>query len=355
MKYLSLVGLIVAALILGMCGSPTAGQPSHRVHLLVTVDGTVLLERENWRQSVPVGVGTILRVTDLIDVQGGKAVVLCADLSVKVVTAPERPPCPTDTGVLEYDGAKFGSFQRSASKDVPYILHPRNTLIVDPRPLLRWNATGATSYTVSIVEIVEKEKTIWSQANVVGDRLQYPENAPALQPGIDYLLVVQANATGRMSTEDPAKGLGFQLMDNTKRQEVTKQRDAILSLTALDEQARKLALAVYYAGVVSGGRRAMYGEAWLRFEDVAQTASAPAIQRQIGDLLHAMLLPIEAEKAYSTTLELAKSLGDLETLAAAQAGLWRVTGDKAWLDKAITTYELLGDQNQADALRKEKP
>jgi tetratricopeptide (TPR) repeat protein len=182
--------------------------------------------------------------------------------------------------------------------------------------------------------------------------MHYPDDAPALQPGTDYLLVVQDDATGRASAEDPAKGLGFQLLGEAERATVEGRRDGILALESLDEPARDLALAVYYAGLDFEGR-GLWGEAWLLLESVVQTQDAPTVQLLMGDMAAAMKLPDEAEAAHRAALGSAEAMGDLESQAAAYAGLWRIQGDKSYLERALELYERLGDEDTAEALREE--
>jgi hypothetical protein len=67
-----------------------------------------------------------------------------------------------------------------------------------------------------------------------------------------------------------------------------------------------------------------------------------------------MKLPNEAETAYQMALEQAEALGDLESQAAAHAGLWRVTGDEVHWDKAMELYTYLGDDAAQRALEEEK-
>ena len=340
---LTIIVLSITALVLGGCGdgnespSPPAGK---QVHLLVRVDGMIRLKRENWNDYAPVGFGALLKPTDLVEVDGS-AVLLCADMSVEQVTGPGRQPCPVEGGWLEYNGGRFDSGQRGSGSEVPYILYPRSTLVLDPRPLLRWNATGAGGYTVSIVSGGEE---VWSQSGVGGGELEYPDDAPDLQPGNDYLLVVQSDDTGASSQEDPARGLGFRVVGEAERAAIEARRDEILALDSLDEPARHLALAIYYAGLDLDGGRGLWGDAWLLLESVARAQNAPAVQLLLGDMLAATKLPDEAQTAYQAALQAADALGDVESQAAAHVGLWRVTGDAGHRDRAVELYEGLGDE-----------
>jgi tetratricopeptide (TPR) repeat protein len=156
------------------------------------------------------------------------------------------------------------------------------------------------------------------------------------------------------SQDDPARGLGFQVLGEAERAAIKERRDAILALDGLDEPARHLALAVYYAGLDLEGGRGLWGDAWLLLESVAQTRDAPAVQLLLGDMSAAMKMPDEAETAYRAALQGAEALGDLESQAAAYAGLWRLIGSETDWEEAITLYETLGDEAQVEALHEEK-
>ena len=115
----------------------------------------------------------------------------------------------------------------------------------------------------------------------------------------------------------------------------------------LDEPSRRFALAVYYAGL------RLRGEALMVLDGIGDDLDAATVHLWRGDLLTAMQLPLEAESAYNDALAAAQAVGDREAEAASQAGLWRVTGDGARCEAAVTAYEALGDQAQADQLWKE--
>ena len=347
-RLIALIALLgIGAAILNGCSIEKPVE-AKRVNLLVTVEGKVQLKRDGWKAYVPVGFGTVVYPTDLLKVEG-KASVLCADLSIKSLER-GRCPCPTDRGWLEYQGARFSSRPRSAPSDVPYILYPRNTMVLESRPLLRWHVTGVTSYTVSIVR---DGQVVWSQPNVIGDGIRYPDDAPSLQSGADYLLVVRDNATLRVSTEDPMKGLGFRSIDDANRRVVMQRRDAILALDTLEKPARQMALAVYYIGLNLEDERGLWSEAWQLLESVAQAQNAPAVYLRTGDVLLATKLSDEAKAAYQTALRNAESMDDMESQAAAHVGLWQVTGDTVYLDRAVALYDALGDK-MAETLRKER-
>ncbi len=221
--------------------------------------------------------------------------------------------------------------------------------MLDAHPLLRWHDSGASSYTVAVVQ---GGQAIWQRTDVTENSIAYPASAPALKPGIDYLLVVRDNDSKVESGADPAKGIGFRVIAHEQQSALQTHCDPAKTPTSLDTPARDYALALCYATwEAEAGSRGVEGEAWLLLESVAQTHATPAVYLWMGDLLMEMTSPDDAEAAYRVALERAEALGDVESQAAACAGVWLVTGDSAYQDQAIVLYAELGDEPAAAALR----
>jgi hypothetical protein len=318
--------------------------PVPRPNVLLSVEGKARLKRDGWTTATSVGFGTLLEHDDLLEVEG-TARILCGDLTLKELTnTTDSCPCPAWKG----DFTTAEGTYRAVPSDVPYIQHPRRTLVLEGQPLLRWRDTGAGSYTVAIAQ---GGSVIWQQVGVMGNEIAYPADAPALEPGVDYLLVVRDNDTGIESSQDPAKGIGFRVVSSAQQEALTAHCDDVTALPDLDSAARDYALALCYATWESeGSGRRPWGAAWLLLESVMETHDAPAVYLWTGDVLSAMKLPDEAEAAYQLALERAEALGDLESQAAAHAGVWYVTEDEAHREKAVELYERLGDEVAIQAL-----
>jgi hypothetical protein len=276
----------------------------------------------------------------------GSAQVLCGDLTLRTLhDGRDSCPCPPSEGRL----AKGDSYYRSIPENLPYIQHPRNTLVLESRPLLRWHATGALSYTVAIRS---SGKIIWRQEGVKDNTMTYPADAPTLEPGVDYGLVVQDNATGVQSDADPARGIGFRMASPAQEDALVAHCGEIPTLSDLDVPSLDYALALCYATwAPEGGGHGPWGAAWLRLEAVAQTHDTPAVYLWMGHLLRTMKSPTDAEAAYRAALARAEAMGDVESQAAAHAGLWWVTQDKAHWAQAVALYEQLGDAAAVEELR----
>jgi hypothetical protein len=236
---------VLLAILLSSCQlAPTPLPPDQQaqVSLLVSLDSSTQIKREEWKDYQPAGFGALVYPTDLL--KTGKSVtLLCADLqTIKTLTDLGRNPCPlSDNGfALKYDDMLFSPGVRgNTASIIPTLISPRNTTILDSHPLLRWQDTGAASYAV---EIHQGGKSVWIAKDIVGTEVAYPADAPMLETGKDYLLVVTDNTTGHSSTEDKEKGLGFQVVSNSERVEIEARHQAILNLVELDVTAQKLVL-----------------------------------------------------------------------------------------------------------------
>jgi len=318
-------------------------QTSPGPNLLIAAEGQILLKRAGWREYVPVTLGAEIRRGDLIRPEENTEVtILCADLSLRKVTRESGCPCRVTTPVLAY-GETHIMAPRAAGGEIPYILHPRRTLVLEECPRLRWHDTGAVTYTVGILR---GGTVVWQEEGVRGSELRYPDNAPPLEPEVDYLLFVVDGTTGRHSGEDPAKGLGFRLIGPEARAEVLARRDQIMALP-LDDTARRFALALYYAGA------GLRGESLALLEEVDPDLPVPAVPLRCGDLLLQVSLPQEAQAAYEEALRRAEAAGDPEAQALAHVGLWRATGAEDHREAAIALYEALGDKKRAGMLQQE--
>lgn len=313
-------------------------------NLLIETRGAVSLKRDGWSDYVPVTFGTEVRRGDLIRPDDGQTItILCADLTLQTVEREGPIPCKVKVPVLQYGESSLLAPRPENNALIPYILHPRNTKVLNANPLLKWYDTGASSY---MVTVFEDGKEHWKNEDVQATEMRYPNDALPLLPGKHYLLEVTDKDSGHNSSEDSAQVLTFQVLNSKNPADIEAPRDQILALE-MDESAEKLALAVYYEGLE------VRGEALALLEEIDPSFQTPAIQLRRGDLLMVIELLEDAAIAYKAALKSANNLGDKESQAAAKAGLWRATKDNASLDEAIEIYEALGDKNAVERLLEE--
>lgn len=325
--------------------SPTILLPDQGLHFLMagTDNEPVQLKRlpQGWIAYHPASWGTTIQRGDLIQPPpNGTATILCADLTIHVLTHEAGSPCQVTEPVLFWDGARIVN-PMAPGQPIPFIISPRNTKILDEHPWLRWHDTGANSYTVSIIEA---GSAIWEQTGVTGSELLYPNDAPPLEPDVSYLLEVVDEDSGASSGQDPAVGLGFQLLASEDAAAVIQTRDDIMALP-LDEAAKNFTLAVYYAG------QGFYGDALAALNEATLTQESPQLLLWRGRVLTAVRLNEDAKAAYADAVALAETIGDIESQAQAETYLWRMTGDMSHFDTAISLYQQLGDEHAIVALQ----
>lgn len=362
--YLLLVCNLFSGLLAGCQLGASTSVPSASgevpVSLLISLNAQVEIKREGWNDFLPIGFGTFIYPTDLLK-PSDSTNILCPDLhTIKTLNSLGRNACPlpdnsglTSHGELVFSGMNYEKLLISAGTrnaipaEIPYILYPRSTKIVEGYPILRWNDTNAQSYTV---EIRHGSKTIWQQADVSGTQLEYPASKPPLAPGNDYLLVVTDNSTRRSSREDPNKGLGFQVVSSDQLAAIDAQQQAILNLEGLDPTAQKLALALY------NSNNGLWGQSVALLQEIVRSQPEdPALYLYLGRALEKTKLSDEEQSAYQTAFDKAKNLNDLESMADALSMLWAVTHDQAYFDQALDLYQRIGDQDKVEKLQDVRP
>ena len=344
--------LVLMCSVLACGGSAPTAIPSSSdagVHLLLVVEGEVLLKRDGWSDFHPTSFGVILyRGDQLQPASDAQAVVLCDNLSAWTVPPGVRSGlnngCPQSSEPQLVRGeSAIGNTRGSSDPLIPYIISPRATSLLDLTPTLRWNSVpGAKKYSLRI------SGTDW-QAESNNTEYVYDGQAP-LQSGVDYLLIVEAD-NGKSSQDEGAPGLGFSLLSDEEAGHVHAAAAMIEELT-LSDKAKGFALAQLYSG------QGLHAEAAELLEGLADAESPAAnVCRALGDLYQQVGLPILAESNYTNALDLAEAIGDIEGTAAAQAGLGEVyaaLGNKneavRWLTQAQTGYENLGDSQRASQI-----
>jgi hypothetical protein len=325
--------------------SPTPPLSDMGLHFLVGSSGSgpVQLKRlgQGWTDFHPAAWGTTVQRGDLIQPPpNGTMTVLCADLSIHVISEETGSPCQVSQPDLFWDDKRIIT-PMSPGQTIPFIIYPRSTRILEERPLLRWHDSGGNSYTVSIVQ---DGRAIWQQAGVVGNELLYPADAPSLQSGNPYLLEVRNETSGASSGQEGIPGRGFQRLPDAEVTAV-RQKEAEIRALPLDEAGQQFALAIYYAG------QGVYGEALTALNRAATGTNSPQIELWRGHVFVAMRLNAEAKAIFAAASDLAASLGDLDSQAQAEKLLWELTGNPDHRDNALILYEELGDTEAIAALQ----
>lgn len=297
---------------------PTRSMASEEVPIarIIEVTGKVKLLRRDWTEYQETTIGADLYRGDLLQpAQGAIATIRCtADNLI------ERLPDGVPSGVanfcakakpLEGDRAIYrGDWQRG-NADIPYIITPRATLILNDRPLLRWNAIDTESYQVKVIG----DGVNW-EVQVQENQVRYSGELP-LQPGGNYQVIVYANNEAS-SLDEEVQGFGFKLVDERTGQRLQHQI-AQLQQQSLSETGKALAIAHLYSS------EGLFAEAIATLETLANNETqTAAVYRLLGELYWQIGLPLLAEQSYKRAIELAVSPKDAEDKAAAQTGLGEI-------------------------------
>ncbi|MCL4298814.1 MAG: tetratricopeptide repeat protein [Anaerolineae bacterium] len=324
-------------------------------NILLDTEGQVLLKRSAWSDYHSTAFGANLERGDLLKLaQDARATVLCDGLTTWQV--PAGAPvgltngCPPPLEKILVSGAVgIASTVRGANDPlIPYIISPRMTKLINNTPTLRWNDTGAASYTVQ----VRGSDLSWSQVGVTKSELVYPGD-PALKPGVSYLLVVieESDQNPKSSQDEGRAGLGFSLLGEEGADQVKAHSGQIAGL-GLSDEAQAFVQAQLFVG------RGLTAEAIELLEALIQKGSQQVIVYQtLADRYAQIGLTLQAEPRYLEAIKLAEAQGNVEAMAASQAGLGEVyvtlgKNDEAirWLTRAQAGYEALGDTQSASEL-----
>ncbi len=343
-RSLTILCLFILAMALVACGAtPTTvpgGGDSNPAHLIVALNGQLSVKRIGWTDYAPAVFGMALRNGDLLRVEGGGlATVACADLTLaRAAGGVSSVPCKVSKPLLTYRDSLIVPTRADPPIGAPIILSPRKTKVLTAQPTLRWMAAGSTNiYDVSI----RGGNLSWTTRVNGATEIVYPADAPALQPGASYKLVV--TTSGRSSDEETEPGLGFTMLKADEAQAVLAALERIRSL-GLAEPAQNLLIANLYAS------QGLHAEAIAVLQRLTVAASEPALMRTLGDLYLKVSLIRQAENAYLAAAQLSERVGDIEGMAASHNTLglvYETLGNRAeaiaQTSQAIAAYQKLGD------------
>ncbi len=279
--------------------APTQPLASPAVHLVMAVQGELLVQPEGGGEFVPAPIGTLLSPGDQLQLAAGStATLLCADLQeAAVAIGTGSIPCSATDPVLTYDNSPppptLGSV--SDSFDYPVVIAPRKTRVLAVRPTLHWlDSRGNGPYQVTITGPGFR----WDYPSLVdSSRLDYPTDAPALQPGVAYRVIIQAG--GHSSDEDPVNDPTFKLLNSTIADQVNKSATNIRNRHLSDVNERQ-ALAVLFASY------GLFGEATDQIEGSAPEQRSSSLEYLLAGYYHnKLLLNGPAEEHYQRAYDLA--------------------------------------------------
>ncbi len=314
--------------------------------VLIQVDGEINLHRLTHNVSYPVTVGTDIRQGDLVELSsGGFAKILCTDLTIWPIPAgvlSGANGCPRRATFLLFDDLRVIEL-RSKFREVPYIISPRRTRILNARPLIQWQGIpSASRYHVT----VRGQGLEWTKETT---NTQVYYDGPPLEDDVSYKVIVVAESEDLFAPEissddEGVPGLGFTLISEEEAALLQTQEETIRALNLLPE-AEAIILARIYSSFQ------LYQQAINTLEDLP-SFSYPATKLLLGDLYTLLQLPQIAQDHYQAGLTLAITLEDLESQGYAYLQLAKIqeaignsdeTQNTSLFDMAISIYRELGD------------
>jgi len=306
---------IILGVLLVTLAVPAFSQTSAPVHLLVV--GQIELKRPEWLKFQLAGPVKKLGLDDLVRAQQPGAKILCANQRKRPIpnkNTPVREIClQGEPQMIKSGRSRVGLPRGGTDPLIPYIISPRRTLLLDDKPLIRWNAVpNATHYTV---RLRGPSGVIW-QTEVRQTEVRYPGTL-ALQPLVGYALIVQTD-TGVSSTEEGLPGLGFELMAPNEAKRIKAEVEQ-LTQEELTDEARVLALANLY-----NGEGLTLAAIEVLQQAIANGTRKTAVYSLLGELYREVRLNLYAKDSYLKAIDLAKIGGDLEAQAEAQSALGEI-------------------------------
>jgi hypothetical protein len=330
----------------------TENQNAQPVNLAVSIQGQLSVKRKGWTSYAPVVFGTSLRSGDLLRLDdSSRAKVVCSDLTLHDISfGIVGVPCEGAQPLLQRADGSLINATRSLPGAGPYplVLSPRKTKLLSPRPILRWTAVeGASTYLVT----VRGRDLYWYSRVHSATELKYPDSAPPLEAGVDYILIVETS--DQSSSAEPGLGLGFSILNAKERKTVQDEEKQIESL-GLPAGPTQFLIAHLYAS------HDLNAEAIKRLEGISDTFKVPAVARLLGDLYLNIGLLRQAETSYLSSLNLSIDANDeegqmLDHLALAriyEQALGNVKSANEQLDATLAIANKLGDDYTASEVAK---
>ncbi|MBN1285441.1 MAG: hypothetical protein JXB47_08585 [Anaerolineae bacterium] len=364
---LGLVGAIFSAAMVWV-DPATVRADATAVHIVTRSHPAATYSRVGWTYFAALVEGQQLTSYDLVDPASQPVRVLCANLTEQIITDFGPPPCPPERAVLEQGDAAVAAWQRALPEDVfsPFLITPRNTLLLSPQPIIQWNPViGADGYRV----IVRGPGVNWSADidDPYAAQLLYPADAPALEPGERYTVEVIEITGGQegASSADEDAAISFEVMapeDAGAVEATVEQIEAGAPEVDVD-----LATAYYYlqmglnadalAVLLAQTGDLMVETCPVEAGAALPEAASPVAYLMLGDLYLATQLEIYAGLSYSCAHDLAIAAGDIETGARSAAALARLALDDEeraeYVKEAAALWEQLGAKDALEALKAE--
>jgi hypothetical protein len=311
----------------GMVLSTSAfAQQQPRLNFVAGIKGKVEILRPQGTKPQTAFFGALLDTDDKLRVPRGASGEIACDNGTTWILSPGEfrvsQGCKyTDRSIFRRKGS-LTSPTRSDNKNanIPYLISPRNTVIMTSTPTLRWNPIpGATSYKVRVLGGNIDWETQVNQPMVIYAGEQ-------LQPNISYQVVISTSGGITTKNIDEPKFVVLEKSQSSQIKSEKSRRDQIradvenLQRQAFNNQAKSLALAHLYR---SNDLNEMAIDELERA--IKNGSKITAIYQLLGEIYQQIDLNSLAKTKYETGLILAQKEGNLEAQESIQVGLAEVS------------------------------
>lgn len=307
--------LAAAALFSLLVLLPETAQAQDRAALLTEVSGAVSVTRASGGAAVDASWGMQLFQGDVVRTGAdGVAALLFTDNNLVNLGANTSMTVSTSSGqgrsvpssrladVSDLTMHRAGQGEiaalgglRSGSREATIVpVTPRNSRVLESHPVLAWYATA--DFDEFEVRLLDGSGEVWS-TTVTESQVTYPDDAPALEPGKEYVWQVTGIA---MLDEIGSEMAPFAVVDDATRTTVREEADGIRTMFTDDSDAssRDYLLGALYA------REGLINEAIQAFSRIAERhPDSPIAHEILGKLYYDMGMKDEAIQALHNALE----------------------------------------------------
>lgn len=254
---------------------------------------------------------------------------------------------------------------------LPYVLHPRNTRIINSQFAIRWHPVpGAQGYTVRLwrwsLTRDRQDHLVW-ETTVTEPEIFYA-GQPPLQVGYSYSIEVEAD-TGASSSQEDAPS-GFELIFPEDLAVVQHEMERLGLPTLLAENLDRVNWPLYAQEEMTDEEALAIASVFVRSDLLADAASVlePFVEQDtqnahiyeaLGELYSYMGLNTLALARYEQAILLATAQGDREAASFARLGLaeaYEALGNSSasleLLQEAEWGFRQMDNEAQANQIRR---
>jgi hypothetical protein len=333
---------------------PVAHRHTEWSPTVIALNGTVRIRREGWKEWAPVQFGIAVDPGDILNTEAGSSVqVICADLSRVTLGEGQTAgaPCKSTSVPVRTDhGYRLTPLRGNdgrRERDL-FLVSPRWTRLAETDPTIRWVAPpGIDRFQVTVRGGgVNWTRTVQSQKS-----LRYPADAPRLEPGHQYSVLITAGALSSIRAGEP-----WPLFEIASRVQIDAMHRQL-------EVFHRLGLSSGKTAVLEAKLLASLGfhaEAIERLEQVSPRFDAAVTDRILAATYEATGLDHLAVEKYRQALRKSAVSADSDGEATAadalctlcqRFGLCEKGETRKYLLRAMAIHEALGAARQVKRLR----